>query len=221
MKHLNAYDKALIEINRRILNMSELVGASLKEAMDSLVNQDIAKAKAVIDGDEAVDALEEALEMDSLELISLQQPMDRDLRFLAAAMRISRELERINDYACDIAELTLALQPKTPFFKPLVDIPHLAELVQQMMNKSLEAFTKRNSSLARQLDSDDDQVDGLFISLLKELTGYMKKNSEYVDQASSLLLVARYLERMGDHIVNIAEMVIFIDCGERHPFKSK
>ncbi len=221
MKHLNAYDKALIEIHRRILTMSELVGVSLKEAMDSFVSQDIAKAKAVIDGDEAVDALEEALEMDSLELISLQQPMDRDLRFLAAAMRISRELERINDYACDIAELTLDLQPKTPFFKPLVDIPHLAELVQQMMSKSLEAFTKRNSSLARQLDSDDDQVDGLFISLLQELTAYMKKSSEYVDQASSLLLVARYLERMGDHIVNIAEMVIFIDCGERHPFKSK
>ena len=147
--------------------------------------------------------------------------MDRDLRFLAAAMRISRELERINDYACDIAELTLDLQPKTPFFKPLVDIPHMAELVQEMMSKSLEAFTKRNSSLARQLDSDDDQVDSLFISLLKELTGYMKKSSEYVDQASSLLLVARYLERIGDHIVNIAEMVIFIDCGERHPFKSK
>ncbi len=221
MKHLNAYDKALIEIHRRILTMSELVGASLKEAMDSFVSQDIAKAKAVIDGDEAVDALEEALEMDSLELISLQQPMDRDLRFLAAAMRISRELERINDYACDIAELTLDLQPKTPFFKPLVDIPHMVELVQQMMNKSLEAFTKHNSSLARQLDSDDDQVDSLFISLLKELTAYMKKSSEYVDQASSLLLVARYLERIGDHIVNIAEMVIFIDCGERHPFKSK
>lgn len=220
MKHLNAYDKALIEINRRILNMSELVGASLKEAMDSFVSQDIAKAKAVIDGDEAVDTLEEALEMDSLELISLQQPMDRDLRFLAAAMRISRELERINDYACDIAELTLDL-PKTPFFKPLVDIPHLAELVQEMMSKSLEAFTKRNLTLARQLDSDDDQVDSLFTSLLQELTGYMKKSSEYVDQASSLLLVARYLERIGDHIVNIAEMVIFFDCGERHPFKSK
>ncbi len=221
MKHLNAYDKALIEIHRRILTMSELVGASLKEAMDSFVSQDIAKAKAVIDGDEAVDTLEEALEMDSLELISLQQPMDRDLRFLAAAMRISRELERINDYACDIAELTLDLQPKMPFFKPLVDIPHMAELVQEMMSKSLEAFTKHNSSLARQLDSDDDQVDSLFISLLKELTGYMKKSSEYVDQASSLLLVARYLERIGDHIVNIAEMVIFINCGERHPFKSK
>jgi phosphate transport system protein len=221
MKHINAYDKALIELNRRILAMSELVGVSLKDAMDSFVSQNVEKAKAVIVGDEAIDALEEALEMDSLELISLQQPMDRDLRFLSAVMRISRELERINDYACDIAELIIDLQPKTPFFKPLVDIPHMAELVQQMMSKSLKAFTERNSSLARQLDEDDDQVDSLFVFLLKELTDYMKKGAEYVDQASSLLLVARYLERIGDHIVNIAEMVIFIENGERHPFKSK
>ena len=221
MKHLNAYDKALIEMNDRILAMSESVGVSLQGAMDSLVRQDVDKAKTIIEGDEIIDALEEALEMDSLELISLQQPMDRDLRFLSAAMRISRELERINDYACDIAELVIDLEPKSPFFKPLVDLLHMAELVQQMMSKSLAAFTKRNISLARQLDEDDNQVDSLFVSLLKELTGYMKKGAEYVDQASSLLLAARYLERIGDHIVNIAEMVIFIDSGERHPFKSK
>jgi phosphate transport system protein len=220
MKHLNAYDKALIEIDSRLLAMSELVNVHLGEAMNSFVNQDIEKAKAVIDGDEAIDMLEESLEMDSLELISLQQPLDRDLRFLAAAMKISRELERISDYACDIAELTLDLQAKLPFFKPLIDLPHMAELVQKMMRKSLKAYTERNISLARQLDSDDDQVDQLFGLLLKELTDFMKKGAEYVDQASSLILVARYLERVGDHIVNIAEMVIFIDTGERHPFKS-
>jgi phosphate transport system protein len=220
MKHLNAYDKGLIDINDRILALSESVGVSLSRAMDSFVAQDLVKAKAVIDGDEVIDALEEALEMDSLELISLQQPMDRDLRFLASAMRISRELERINDYACDIAELILDLEPKLPFFKPLVDLPYMAELVRKMMGKSIKAFTERDLSLARQLDEDDDQVDQLFVALLKELTGYMKKDAEYVDQASSLLLAARYLERIGDHIVNIAEMVIFIDSGQRHPFKS-
>lgn len=221
MKRLNAYDRALIDIGKRLLSMSELVDNFLGEAMSSFVNQDAEKAKAVIEGDEVIDTLEESLEMDSLELISLQQPMDRDLRFLAAAMRIGRELERINDYACDIAELTLDLQPKLPFFKPLVDLPRMAELVQVMMRKSLKAYTEKNIALAREMDSDDDQVDHLFAVLMEELTAYMKKGPEYVDQASSLLLAVRYLERIGDHIVNIAEMVIFIDIGERHPFKGK
>jgi phosphate transport system protein len=221
MKRLNAYDKALIEIDNRLLALSESVNKYLGEAMSSFVNQDIEKAKAIIDVDEKIDALEESLEMDSLELISLQQPMDRDLRFLSAAIRIGRELERINDYACDIAELIIDLQPKTPFFKPLVDLPHMAELVQIMMRKGLQAYTKRDVSLAKQLDNDDDQVDQLFELLLKELTAFMKKGAEYVDQASSLMLAARYLERIGDHIVNIGEMVIFTETGERHPFKNK
>lgn len=221
MKRLNAYDRALIDIGKRLLTMSESVDNHLGEAMSSFVNQDAEKAKAVIEGDEVIDTLEESLEMDSLELISLQQPMDRDLRFLAAAMRIGRELERINDYACDIAELTLDLQPKLPFFKPLVDLTRMAELVQVMMRKSLKAYTEKNIALAREMDSDDDQVDHLFAVLMEELTAYMKKGPEYVDQASSLLLAVRYLERIGDHIVNIAEMVIFIDIGERHPFKGK
>lgn len=216
---LNAYDRALIEIGNRLLTMSELVSKYLSEAMNSFINQDAVKAKEVIDGDEAVDAMEESLEMESLELISIQQPMARDLRFLAAAMRIGRELERINDYACDIAELTLGFEKKVPFFKPLVDLPRMAELVRGMMQKSMKAYIEKNITLAGQMDQDDDAVDQLFVILLEELTGYMKKNAEYVDQASSLLLAARYLERIGDHIVNIAEMVIFTDTGERHPFK--
>ncbi len=216
---LNAYDRALIEIGNRLLTMNELVSKYLSEAMNSFITQDAVKAKEVIDGDEAVDAMEESLEMESLELISLQQPMARDLRFLAAAMRIGRELERINDYACDIAELTIGFKKRIPFFKPLVVLPHMAELVRGMMQKSMKAYIEKNITLARQMDQDDDAVDQLFVILLEELTGYMKKNAEYVDQASSLLLAARYLERIGDHIVNIAEMVIFTDTGERHPFK--
>ena len=220
-KRLNAYDRALIEIGERLLNLSGLAGKRLAEALRSLVEQDEALAKSVLAGDEEIDAMDEALEIAVIELISLQQPVDRDLRFMAAAMRISRDLERIADYACDIAEVTILLKGKGPYFKPLVDIPHMAELVQAMMRKSLKAHMEKDLASARQMHDDDAEVDNLFRLLLEELTGYMKKGPEYVDQASNLLLVARYLERIGDHVVNISEMTIFAETAERHPFKSR
>ncbi|MGE5575807.1 MAG: phosphate signaling complex protein PhoU [Syntrophothermus sp.] len=221
IKHLNAYDRALIQIGDRLLKMGDLVGNRLSQAMRSLIDQDEALAKSVVAGDDEIDVIDEALEMEALELISLQQPVDRDLRFLAAAMRISRDLERIGDYACDIAETTILLKGKGPYFKPLVDVPRMGELVQAMMRKSLKAHVEKDLASARQMHDDDNEVDNLFLLLLEELTDYMKKGPEYVDQASNLLLVARYLERIGDHVVNISEMTIFAEAGERHPFKTR
>ena len=219
VKHLNAYDKSLIEIKEQLLLMSEKVGKRLSEAMHSFIHQDERLAESVLLGDDEIDNLDETIEMNSLNVISLQQPEDHDLRFLAAAMRISRELERIGDYACDIAESTLQLKLKTPFFKPLVDVPKMADLVQAMLRKSLKAHVEKDLAAARQMDDDDNEVDQLFLALLQELTEYMKKGPEYVEQLSTLLLVTRYLERIGDHAVNISEMTIFTESGVRHPFK--
>lgn len=209
LKRLNAYDQALIEIKEELLTMSRKVGTRLTEAMHSFIEQDWELAKSTAADDDEIDSYDESIEKKALELITLQQPTDYELRFLTAAIRISRELERIGDYACDIAEATLQLKSKAPFFKPLVDLPKLAELVQVMMRKSLDSYFDKNLSAARQLDNDDGEVDSLFLILLEELTGYMKKGPEYVDQASMILLVTRYLERVGDHVVNIAEMCIF------------
>lgn len=219
IKHLNAYDRALLRIGEELLSMGDLVGSRLEMAIRSLRSQDAATAESVVAGDDDIDLRDEHLEMESLSMISLQQPTDEDLRFLAAAMRISRDLERIGDYAGDIAEVTLLLKDKGPYFKPLVDVPRMADMVQAMLKKSLKAYVTKDLVAARQMHTDDDQVDQLFHLLHDELTDYMKKGPEYVDQASNLLLVARYLERIGDHVVNISEMTIFAETGERHPFK--
>lgn len=220
LKHQNAYDRALLQIRNRLGDLAGLVEERLCQAMSALVNQDNTLATRIFRGDDDVDSVVEALEKDCLDLILLQQPTDSDLRFLSAAMRIGREMERIADYACDIAELTLELQEKVPFFKPLIDLPRMADLVADMLRQGTKAFLDQDLAGARRVAESDGPVDQLFIALLQELTDYMKKGPEYVDQASRLLLVARYLERIGDHVVNIVEMVVFIATGERHPFKS-
>lgn len=219
IRHINAYDRALLQIGEELLKMGDLVSGRLETAVRSLQDQDAAAAEQVLAGDDEIDQWEERIEMESLRVISLQQPTDPELRFLAAAMRISRDLERIGDYAGDIAEVTLDLRDKGPYFKPLVDVPRMAGMVEAMLQKSLRAYVEKDLTAARQLDDDDSAVDSLFHALYEELTGFMKQGAEYVDQASNLLLVARYLERVGDHVVNIAEMTIFAETGERHPFK--
>lgn len=220
-QHLNAYDRALVEIKNRLLFLSELVENQLQSAVKSFIEQDEILAEKVIGSDDEIDLLDDKLEMDCLELISIQQPVVDELRFLASAMRISRELERISDYACNIAEAAIQLKKRYQWVKPLIDLPKMADLVQNMMKKSFLSFKDNNLNMAQQMDDDDQEVDQLYFLFYDELTEVIKSNPDRVDQAFSLLLVIRYLERIADHGVNIAEMVIFTETGERQPFKRK
>ncbi|HYH04053.1 MAG TPA: phosphate signaling complex protein PhoU [Bacillota bacterium] len=218
-KHINAYDLELFRVRDKLLLMSEKVGECLSEAMKAFLGQDNVLAQSILAGDDVIDKLDEEVEITSLNLISLQQPDDRDLRFLAAAMRIGHELERIGDYACDIAEAASYIKHQEPFFQSLVTLRRMADLVRAMLQKSLQAYMEKNLKSAAQMDDDDNEVDRIFLALFNMLTCCMKQNPEYIEQASAILLVARYLERIGDHVVNIAEMTIFSESGERHPFK--
>ncbi|HEY8463168.1 MAG TPA: phosphate signaling complex protein PhoU [Bacillota bacterium] len=220
VKYLNAYDRALINIGNTLEQMGQITAGLLTQAIEAFVAQDLPNAQAVISRDDEIDTLDETIEREALDLISLQQPVDYDLRFLNAAMHISRELERISDYSCDIAEAVLQLHQTEPFFKPLTDLTRMVEAVQGMLAQSLKAHFDKDLVTASQMDTIDKAVDDIFNSLQQELVGYMKTQPECIEQASVILLVIRYLERIGDHIVNISEMTIFAETGERHPFKA-
>ncbi|WP_366922262.1 phosphate signaling complex protein PhoU [Metallumcola ferriviriculae] len=215
---LNAYERAIKSLEAEILNMGEDVNEILMLSMEGLINQDEDMCNRVIEMDDPIDDMDYDIEQKALEIISLQQPIEKDLRTLASAMRIIKELERIADYAVNIAQVSLRLRKKGQYFKPLVDIPRMADLALAMVNKSLKAYTQRDVRSARELDDDDTQVDKLFEYLYDELIDFMKNDCSLVDQASYLSLVARYLERVGDHAVNIAEMTIYMVTGERRPF---
>lgn len=222
VRRINSYDRALLKIKDQIIGLSELVQQQLSQAMQSFIGQSEDLATKVLRFDDEIDDRDARLELEALELITILQPVVPDLRFLSAAIRISHELERISDYACDIAETTLRLQSKGEWFKPLLmDLPCMVEAVQRMLHKSITAYQEQNPALAGELDDDDELVDNFYTNIYEELTLYIKNNRDCVEQAFSILLVVRYLERIADHAVNVGEMVIFAVTGERHPFKGK
>jgi phosphate transport system protein len=220
IKHLNTYERSLQHIEEELLLMSEKVSHCLAEALQAFIRQDENSAGMIVANDDEIDTLDETVELQSLNLLSLQQPVDRDLRILATLMRVSRELERIADYACDIAEATIQMKQKGVVFKAPVKLQRLIELIRKMLGKCLVAYTEKDLVAAGQMDDDDMAVDRLFEALVAEIISKMKQDPAWVDLGSAIILVARYLERIGDHVVNIAEMTIFVANGERHPFKT-
>jgi phosphate transport system protein len=218
---INAYEKALIEVKEKLLVMSGLAGQRLADAIKAFIHQDVELAKSVIAADDEIDLLDDLLEKDSLNLISILQPIDNDLRFLTSAVRISHEIERICDNACNIAEIAIYLKNKAPSTEISAELMQMAQLVRKMLKKSLEFYTNKDLKSALEMDDDDQVVDKLYLNLFEQLTQFMKKEPDYIDYAGGVLLAIRYLERIGDHTVNISEMLVFTETGERHPFKRK
>jgi len=211
----NAYDRAILGLQKDLAEMGSKVKENLELAVEALIFQDVNKAAQVIANDDVIDDLDYEIEYEALEIISLQQPLSEDLRILAGVLRIGKDLERISDYAVNIAEVCQSLAGGGDYFKPLVDIPRMCQMAMEMLVKGLSALNSRDLELAREVILADDAIDDLYASLYQELVGYMKKEKDYVEQASHLAFVARYLERVGDHTVNIAEMTIYMVTGQR------
>jgi phosphate transport system protein len=199
----------LAALNRRLLAMSEKAEALVELSVDALLSKDQDKADAVIAGDKEVDAMELEIEAAALELLALQQPMARDLRFIVSAIKVTSDLERVGDHAVNIADSGLKLASEPPL-KPLVDIPRMADLAIGMLRDALDAFVRGDAVRARELCQRDDLVDDLDDQLFRELLTYMMENPANVTRSMELILVARNLERVADLATNVAEEVVFI-----------
>jgi phosphate transport system protein len=207
------FDEELTHLKGLILKMGGLVESSIKDSVKSLVERNDELAKAVIERDHEINALDVQIDEECIRLIALMQPMASDLRFLTTAMKITTDLERMGDNAVNIAERALELN-KEPILKPYIDIPHMSQIAQGMTRDALDAFVRKDKRLAMDVIMRDDEVDDLKYGILEELISYMIRDPNTVSRAMKISFVAQYLERIADHATNIAEMVIYLVAGK-------
>jgi phosphate transport system protein len=207
------FHEQLAELQRDLLRMGVFVTEAIQNAVDSLAKVDAELAQAVIDGDDVVDQMLIDIEKRCLQLMALQQPMAGDLRTIGTALKIVTDLERMADHATDIAKVTLKLGGQK-LITELIRIPRMADLAIAMTREALEAYVARDVQRAKALSALDDQIDALYKQAFDELLAMMQRRPETVRQATYLLLVAMYLERVGDHATNLGEWTIYMVTGE-------
>ena len=192
--------------------MAGVVESAIHSSVRSLVNRSEKEATRVLEQEERINHMEIEIDEHATRLMALYQPMAKDMRFLTAAIKINSDLERMGDLAVNVAErsLSLALQPRV---KPLIDIPHMADLVESMVQKCLDAFVRRDGDVARAVLESDDAVDDLKDSIYEELMQFMESDPSTIRRAVDLMFVAHNLERIADHATNISEDVLFLVKG--------
>jgi phosphate transport system protein len=203
------FHQELNELKEDLLKMGSLVELAIHNAVSSLTSRESKLAERTMKGDEAINNLEILIERKCLELLALRQPVAADLRFIAAALQLIKDLERMGDQAVNIAERALILNQE-PQVKPYIDLPKMAFLVESMVKDSLDAFVNRDVAKARNVCERDDQVDNYNDKIFQELLSLMSKDQSTVNRAVYLIIIGRSLERIADHATNIAEDVIYM-----------
>ncbi len=212
------FEREFEELRERLLWMGGLSERAVHQSMQSVLEDKRELLQEVFAGEDAINEMQIELDERVGQLFALHQPMASDLRFLLAVSRITADLERIGDQAVNIAQSAERIL-RHPRVKPYVDLPRMSELAEGMVRDSLNALVRRDVELAKSVLMRDDQVDHLRDQVFRELLTYMMENSAVVHPAFELILVAKNLERVGDHATNIAEDVIYIVAGRdvRHP----
>lgn len=210
----DSFHEQLNQLRNDILLMGKMVGNAIEMAIDALKRQDLALAEQVARDDEKIDRLELEIERRCLSLLALQQPMARDLRFIGTAIKINTDLERMGDYASNIAKVALSIGNE-PLIKPLIDIPLMADLAQKMIRENLTAYINLDRVMALKAALLDHDINNFFAKVFNELLDLITKDANNTKQAIYLLFIARYLERIGDHATNLSEMIVYMISGER------
>ena len=202
------FDEQLEQLNQEMLQMGTMVENSIQKAIEALLRQDTTLAQSVMEFDSQVDQKQKEIERICFTLLMQQQPVASDLLVISAALKMVTDMERIGDHAADISEMTLHLAHE-PYIKNLEHISKMASETMWMLIQSIEAYVEKNVKKATDVIAHDDIVDELFAQTKQELIELIHKDKNNGEQATDLLMVAKYFERIGDHATNLAEWVIF------------
>jgi phosphate transport system protein len=211
------FHEELRELKNKMLKMGSLVEEAIFNSVEALKKQDLSLAERVINNDDNIDIYEINLEEECTKLIALQQPVASDLRTIIVISKLVTDLERIGDHASNIAEMVQRIG-KEPLVKPLIDIPRMTDIVTRRLRESLDAFVNQDVEQAKRVAKEDEEVDILDEQILRELLTFMMQDPRTIKQATYLIFISRFLERIGDHSTNICERVIYMATGERQNY---
>jgi phosphate transport system protein len=208
-----AFDRDLEVLHTSLIRMAGTMEDSLEKAITALRTSDFELARSVIAGDKIINDMEKGVESICMRLLLTQQPVAGDLRAISTALKMVTDMERIGDHATDISEIVLRIG-NDPLIKDLTHITAMAKEAISMVRRSVDAFINADLELAEEVQSDDDKVDALFDTIMQEVIDYLAGGGANPGQAIDLLMIAKYLERVGDHAENIAEWVVFSITGD-------
>lgn len=208
----NAFDSEISQLKLQVLEYGARVQVVIGEGIETLKTRDRTLAEAIIQNDEELNATRYDLEERCYVLMATQSPMAHDLREIISILLIAIELERIADHAKNLAEIAIYMGSE-PLLKPLVDLPRMASISQEMLHDALDAFARNDATQAEQVANRDDEVDNLYKQVFRELMSYIVEDPRTVTRAMNLLFAAHNLERIGDCVTNVAERVIYAATG--------
>jgi phosphate transport system protein len=216
------YENELRKLREQLLLMGAKVEEMLANCIKALVQRDSDLAHHMIVYDNEIDTLEVGIDEHCLRILAKRQPVASDLRFITTALKFVTDLERIGDLGVNICERAIELNTEPPI-KPYIDLPKMAEIVQEMIRETLDAFVTQNADRAQAVLERDNLVDAYYGQVFRDLLTYMMADPRVIHTAIKVQSVAKYLERMGDHTINLAEMVVFMIRGKdiRHPGRQK
>jgi phosphate transport system protein len=213
MEIRTVFHKKLREIQDDILAMGSMVEKATSRSIEALKNRDLEMAQQIIADDQKINRKRFEIEEKCVQLIATQQPMASDLRAIICVLNIITEIERIGDHAEGIAKIVIMIGDEPPL-KPLIDIPRMAEKVNDMLHRSLDALINRDADVAKQIVSEDDEVDNLYDQVFRELLVFMAEDPKTITRATRLIWVAHNLERSADRVTNICERIVYLVTGK-------